>query len=260
LAILLLSCTFASIPAGGGETGDCVGAGMTVAGGGAGGVAGACDCNKNGIPDEVDIANGLSEDQNGDGVPDECCGDVCGGSDCNDNGVEDQWDIALGGSLDCNCNAIPDECEDPPPTSCTPPGRNDRRGHALPASDELAWLGPLLLPVCGGGSPSVDADDLVLEFGGLPPGETVVVVAGNVSLEPDVGLSVVKNQVFLTGPLEVFGVKVDAFGRAVVKTPLSSLPSGFAQPGDTVRYQCLFSANGGKVTGYTRAYLVDYTP
>jgi hypothetical protein len=35
------------------------------------------DCNGNGIPDSVDIANGISHDLNGNGVPDECEAAVC---------------------------------------------------------------------------------------------------------------------------------------------------------------------------------------
>jgi hypothetical protein len=32
----------------------------------------ACDCNANGVPDDLDISNGTSRDDNGNGVPDEC--------------------------------------------------------------------------------------------------------------------------------------------------------------------------------------------
>jgi len=50
------------------------------------------DCNHNGIPDYVEIADGTAEDCNGNEVPDEC-------------------DIASGASTDCNENDIPDDCE-----------------------------------------------------------------------------------------------------------------------------------------------------
>ncbi len=50
------------------------------------------DCNGNGIPDECDIASGLSQD-------------------CNHNGIPDECDVAAGTSLDLNQNGIPDECE-----------------------------------------------------------------------------------------------------------------------------------------------------
>lgn len=50
------------------------------------------DCNRNGIPDEDEIAGGLTPDCNGNGVPDEC-------------------DIARHRSTDCNNNGVPDECE-----------------------------------------------------------------------------------------------------------------------------------------------------
>lgn len=37
----------------------------------------ASDCNANGSPDDVDIANGVSTDENGDGTPDECQSPDC---------------------------------------------------------------------------------------------------------------------------------------------------------------------------------------
>jgi hypothetical protein len=51
------------------------------------GPGGKCkDCNRNGIPDHIDITNGTSKDCNGNGIPDEC-------------------------EPDCNGNGIPDDCE-----------------------------------------------------------------------------------------------------------------------------------------------------
>jgi len=50
------------------------------------------DCNNNGVPDDEDIANGIS-------------------LDCNHNFVPDECDIALGDSADANGNGVPDECE-----------------------------------------------------------------------------------------------------------------------------------------------------
>ncbi|MBU0641157.1 MAG: hypothetical protein KKB50_20040, partial [Planctomycetes bacterium] len=73
--------------------------------------SGAPDCNGNGIPDECDIAGGLSTDCNGNGVPDACDIAVGFSWDCNGNGVPDECDIASGSSADCNGNRVPDECE-----------------------------------------------------------------------------------------------------------------------------------------------------
>ena len=75
--------------------------------------AGACvhtapDCNTNGHPDCVDIAEGVSQDCNSTGIPDEC---ELAGNDCNANGVPDECDIADGTSQDTDANGIPDECE-----------------------------------------------------------------------------------------------------------------------------------------------------
>ena len=55
-------------------------------------IAGAQDCNQNGLSDACDIEFGESEDCNRNGVPDEC-------------------DISSGASLDLNSDSTPDECE-----------------------------------------------------------------------------------------------------------------------------------------------------
>ncbi|NNF43151.1 MAG: hypothetical protein HKN62_08880 [Phycisphaerales bacterium] len=62
------------------------------------------DCNLNGVDDAEDIDSGASDDDNFDGVPDEC-------QDCNANGQFDSFDISSGVSLDLNFNGYPDECE-----------------------------------------------------------------------------------------------------------------------------------------------------
>ncbi|MBU0618144.1 MAG: hypothetical protein KKI02_10540, partial [Planctomycetes bacterium] len=69
---------------------------------------------------ECDIADGTSDDANGNGVPDEC------DPDCNNNGVPDDLDIAQGTSQDCNNNDIPDECDIADGTS------NDVNGNSVP--------------------------------------------------------------------------------------------------------------------------------
>ena len=66
----------------------------------------ADDCNFNLIQDSCDISQGASQDQDGNGMPDEC--DV----DCNANGTLDRLDIIpFGASLDTNYNLRPDECD-----------------------------------------------------------------------------------------------------------------------------------------------------
>lgn len=77
------------------------------------------DCNGNNIADEDDISSGASDDDNANGVPDEC-------EDCNANGTLDPQDIAFGTSDDVNSNGIPDECE----TDCD--------GNDLPDEWEIA--------------------------------------------------------------------------------------------------------------------------
>ncbi|MGD2108632.1 MAG: M12 family metallo-peptidase [Phycisphaerae bacterium] len=63
----------------------------------------AADCNENGVADSADVAQGTSDDLNGNNVPDEC-------EDCNENGVLDPADIGVT-SPDLNNNGVPDECE-----------------------------------------------------------------------------------------------------------------------------------------------------
>jgi len=70
-------------------------------------VNGGCfwfDCNNNGDDDARDIGLGISDDVNGNLIPDEC-------EDCNNNGILDDADIT-GGMPDVNNNGIPDGCED----------------------------------------------------------------------------------------------------------------------------------------------------
>ncbi len=63
------------------------------------------DCNRNGIPDGLDLGTGTSLDCNLNGVPDEC------EWDCNANGIPDDCDLASGTSQDSNGDGAPDECE-----------------------------------------------------------------------------------------------------------------------------------------------------
>jgi hypothetical protein len=83
--------------------------------------SGAClwrDCNDNNIPDAEDITSGFSDDENLNGVPDEC-------EDCNGNGVLDDADIA-GGMPDVDGNGVPDVCQP------------DCNGNLIPDEYEIA--------------------------------------------------------------------------------------------------------------------------
>jgi DNA-binding beta-propeller fold protein YncE len=84
------------------------------------------DCNQNGVPDNIDILMGISQDVNLNGIPDEC-------EDCNHNGILDSIDIASGTSRDLNGNGIPDECE----PDCNHNGVPDDRDIALGTSQDL---------------------------------------------------------------------------------------------------------------------------
>jgi hypothetical protein len=119
------------------------------------------DCNRNGVLDADDIADGTSDDCDGNGIPDECQPD-CNGNDvadscdagttspdcdgdgvpdecqpdCNGNGIADPCDISGGTSEDCTGNGIPDECED----DCNDNGLVDsceiQMGAALDCNDD----------------------------------------------------------------------------------------------------------------------------
>ena len=52
------------------------------------------DCNENGIDDSLDIYQGTSQDDNLDGIPDECLGGVCT-ADIDGNGLVDGGDLGL---------------------------------------------------------------------------------------------------------------------------------------------------------------------
>ncbi|MCH8146994.1 MAG: Ig-like domain-containing protein [Planctomycetes bacterium] len=75
------------------------------------------DCNATGIPDECDVADGISEDCNANSTPDEC------EPDCQPNGMADECDIRDNISTDCNRNGTPDECE--PSVDCNNNGAFD---------------------------------------------------------------------------------------------------------------------------------------
>ncbi len=65
------------------------------------------DCNANGLPDSLDIAQGTSLDNDDDLLPDEC------EPDCNHNGTLDVEEIADNPGLDYNLDGLPDVCLPP---------------------------------------------------------------------------------------------------------------------------------------------------
>ncbi len=94
------------------------------------------DCNGNGVDDAADIAIGTSDDDNGNGIADDC-------EDCNNNGTLDPQDINLGTSLDLNTNGVPDECEPDCNGNDVPDDRDillgtetDLHGNGIPDSCE----------------------------------------------------------------------------------------------------------------------------
>ncbi len=92
------------------------------------------DCNMNNVADSIDIAQSVSPDTNGNGVPDEC-------EDCDANGTLDPADIA-GGAQDLNGNGVPDRCE----TDCNNNNIPDDREILL--NNSLDRYGNDVLDVC----------------------------------------------------------------------------------------------------------------
>lgn len=119
------------------------------------------DCNENKVHDAYDIASGLSDDCDSDGVPDECWTPGPGTADCNGNGIADRCDIDSGSSLDSDDDGVPDECE------CV----GDVDGNGATDVDDLiaiivAWGDGADSPANLNGDDIVDAQDLVFVLGG----------------------------------------------------------------------------------------------
>jgi VCBS repeat protein/dockerin type I repeat protein len=144
------------------------------------------DCNRNHLPDDLDLSSGTSLDCNANGIPDEC--DIAtGNSDCNSNGIPDSCDIAGGHSQDLKGHGpdgIPDECQ---PTIFH---RGDGNGDGtLDVSDAVCMIQYLFRGggLGGGGGPlrcleaadsnndgAIDCSDAIFVFnylflGGEPP-------------------------------------------------------------------------------------------
>jgi hypothetical protein len=95
---------------------------------------GSYDCNRNGIPDETDIALGTA-------------------LDCNHNGIPDSCEIAAGVLADLNHNGIPDVCEN----ACSPDFNHDGdAGTDLDIEDFFACIAGTCCPTCG--SPDYNGD------------------------------------------------------------------------------------------------------
>ena len=65
------------------------------------------DCNSNDQTDSLDVALGIATDCDVDGTLDECEAQ----SDCDSDGVSDACEIASGAEVDSNANGVPDSCE-----------------------------------------------------------------------------------------------------------------------------------------------------
>ncbi|MEM8712797.1 MAG: hypothetical protein AAGG01_17735, partial [Planctomycetota bacterium] len=114
----------------------------------------APDCNGNCQDDQVDVANGLATDCDGDGVLTECQSGI---EDCNGNGVPDCQDLADGTESDVNGNGVADSCESLNSTYCSSmqnsagctPSIQFVGSPSLTASDFSIFVADLLHPTIG---------------------------------------------------------------------------------------------------------------
>lgn len=104
-------------------------------------VAPSADCNDNGVPDDIDIANGTSGDLNGDGIPDEC-------------GAGTSFCFGDGSGIACPCGNLGG-----PGEGCA---NSSGSGGVLVAN----------------GTASVTADDLVFNASNLLPNQPALLFAG----------------------------------------------------------------------------------
>lgn len=92
---------------------------------------GSLDCDFDGVPNVVEIADGTMADCTSNGLPDAC------ELDCNATGTADSCDVAFGLSPDCAGNGVPDECEadcdeNGVPDVCEGGGETDCNGDGVP--------------------------------------------------------------------------------------------------------------------------------
>ncbi|UCG15618.1 MAG: hypothetical protein JSV19_10020 [Phycisphaerales bacterium] len=141
----------------------------------------AFDCNGNGIPDTIDIAEGTSMDCQPNGHPDECDIDDGMSWDCNNSGIPDECDVAEGTSEDCNGDIVPDECQitgndcngNVVPDDCEP----DCNGNDIPDDCDIAGDPGLDLNV--NGIPDSCEAEPRLECGVVAVGDSAVTVPLN---------------------------------------------------------------------------------
>ncbi len=125
------------------------------------------DCNVNGADDAHDISEGVSDDCNANGLPDEC------EADCDGNSVPDTCDLAAG-VPDVNGNGLPDTCEtiivfaNPPAQSPYVPGQRFRDVLQTGTTSVLTQgIGAVGTPAQGG----VSYAEIIVEFSNpvVPP-------------------------------------------------------------------------------------------
>lgn len=113
-------------------------------------ITSATDCNDNGVPDDLDLADGTSIDNDGDGIPDDC-------------GAGTPFCLGDGTDVNCPCGNI---------------------GGSAEGCSNSTTQGALLFPT---GTASVSLDDLGFDGSQLPSGKPCLLFTGNVSTQSLLG-------------------------------------------------------------------------
>lgn len=211
-------------------------------------------------------AAGLSTDRSGGAGDDLNGGDTGPSAflDCNDNGVEDAIDIGNGSSNDDNMNGVPDECEDAGAPFCSCDSSQAPCGNPDADAGCASSLGQGAA-VSGRGTSSVATDDLVLGADPLPPDVFGLWFMGSSTTQAPLGAgvrcaggSLYRYPVFSSG-----GTGQAHLGPGIAEQSCTRFgPGGCIQPGDTWHFQVWYRDPQGPcgTSNLSNAWKVTFTP
>ncbi|MBL8862044.1 MAG: hypothetical protein JNK02_08535 [Planctomycetes bacterium] len=183
--------------------------------------------------------------------------------DCNQNGIEDAVDIGQGYSNDDNNNGIPDECEVSYGRYCTcevglGPCGNDAPGTGCRNSTGVGAA------LDGAGTSSVTTDDLTLLAAGMPGSTSTLLFAGPTATQAAFGdgLRCVANPVFRLG-IQTASGGAASYGPGLA-TQLCTSFSQCLTAGSTFHFQVWYRNAANYCTSatfnLTNGVSVTYTP
>ncbi|MCK6447569.1 MAG: hypothetical protein L6Q99_14350 [Planctomycetes bacterium] len=184
--------------------------------------------------------------------------------DCNKNGIDDAVDIANGTSVDSNANGIPDECESPIMRYCwctdeaAPCGNVDNDSGCANSTGVGATL-------TTGGTSSVGADDLTISVANMPTGVNGIMFMGDAWQLPTPfkdGARCVYGKIFRY-PVKNTGVSGSyTYGPGLVAYS-TGWPLGTITAGSTWYFQGWYrnqTGPCGQGTNLSNAVQVDFVP